>query len=365
MNVERRTLRYRKWRCPLVLRAQGVRRPAGRREKPLREPRILNGRPAICEFSRRQLANCFGKSIPGCLGGPSIVGCGDTCQFHFGKAKSDYPLLFLDGRMPCLAWPPTLSPFVLSRPHGQPGTTSRGDYIHRTRNQRASAGTYEFCLSPLMGSTKPADITVGDKRGRNTSGRNDAICSNGTAAKAPFQNGTNSCPGAIRSLNSMAVSEYGGVSFGTHLDQLRQGGYPPYAPIDDYARTGWESSALSVAGMAQKRPNARQKEASGEPCARDPKMEQISLPAELHPISDELLLAMHPGDIVFLDDSGSLRPLVETAFFAVLSCPGCGTLGLITIPQYWGVALVICGSDSCSCQFRIVEKSRLQYLPAS
>ena len=115
--------------------------------------------------------------------------------------------------------------------------------------------------------------------------------------------------------------------------------------------------------MTQKRRNVRQKQASGEPCTLIPKMEQILLPVELNPISDELLLAMHPGDIVFLDDSESLRPMVEYAFFAVLSCPGCGALGLITIPQYFGSALVICGSDTCSCQFRIVEKSHLQFLP--
>ena len=117
--------------------------------------------------------------------------------------------------------------------------------------------------------------------------------------------------------------------------------------------------------MTQKRPNFRQKQVLGEPCVHISKMEQILLPTELNPIPDELLLAMHPGDIVFLDDSESLRPMVENAFFAALSCPGCGTLGLITIPQYLGVTLVICGSNFCSCQFRIVEKCRLKYLPAS
>lgn len=147
--------------------------------------------------------------------------------------------------------------------------------------------------------------------------------------------------------------------------RVRLGGYPLEIPTDGHALSEGELKVESSAIMSQKRPNPRPKQVWGEPCAQLPKMEQTCLPAELHPIADESLLAMHPGDIVFLDDSTSLRPMVETEFFAVLSCPGCGTLGLITIPQYCGVALVICGSDSCSCQFRIVEKSRLQYLPTS
>ena len=110
---------------------------------------------------------------------------------------------------------------------------------------------------------------------------------------------------------------------------------------------------------------ARPKQASGEPRAPFPNMELISLPAQLNPVSDESLLAMRPRDVIFLDDYDSLRPLVESVFFAVLSCPGCGTLGLITIRQYSGLALVICSADFCSSQFRIVEKSRFQYLPAS
>jgi hypothetical protein len=117
--------------------------------------------------------------------------------------------------------------------------------------------------------------------------------------------------------------------------------------------------------MTQKHSSAKAKKPTGEARTQFPKMGKIPLPAELHPISDEMLLAMHPGDIVFLDDSQSLRPMVESVFFAVLSCPGCGTLGLITIPQFCGLALVICGSDSCTCQFRIVDKSLFHYLPAS
>jgi len=96
-----------------------------------------------------------------------------------------------------------------------------------------------------------------------------------------------------------------------------------------------------------------------------PKMELKPHPSILNSIGEDSLQLMNPGDIILLDESASLRPLVEEAFFAVLSCPGCGTPGLITLPQFSGIEPVTCGSDSCSCRFRIIEKSRLEYLPVN
>jgi hypothetical protein len=43
----------------------------------------------------------------------------------------------------------------------------------------------------------------------------------------------------------------------------------------------------------------------------------------------------------------------EDPYWAVLSCPDCGTLGLITRKQLAGLLPVICGSDQCSVQFFI------------
>jgi len=82
-------------------------------------------------------------------------------------------------------------------------------------------------------------------------------------------------------------------------------------------------------------------------------------------VAEDSLLEMRAGDVIFLDESVSMRPMVESDFFAVLSCPGCGTLGLITIPQYNGVQPVICGADDCSCRFRIVGEVQFEFLPAS
>ena len=114
--------------------------------------------------------------------------------------------------------------------------------------------------------------------------------------------------------------------------------------------------------MAQKFLKEMRKSHNGEVRS---KMELKPYPPILNNVGEDSLQAMNPGDIILLDESASLRPLVEQTFFAVLSCPCCGTSGLITVPQFCGVEPVTCGSDSCSCRFRIVEKSRLEYLPVN
>lgn len=73
--------------------------------------------------------------------------------------------------------------------------------------------------------------------------------------------------------------------------------------------------------------------------------------------------AMEPGCVFLLRNRFQLR--VENGpcgFWAVLACPQCGTLGLITEPQYRGEYSVICGSPHCSCHFLIHDHSRLEYL---
>ncbi|HEV2351543.1 MAG TPA: hypothetical protein VG028_17060 [Terriglobia bacterium] len=107
-------------------------------------------------------------------------------------------------------------------------------------------------------------------------------------------------------------------------------------------------------------------ERSGAPAvARFPKMEPGPRPTRLNTVSEDALLDMRAGDLIFLDESAVLRPMVESVFFAVLSCPCCGILGLIMLPQYLGNQPVICGADDCSCRFRILEKARIEFLPAS
>ena len=59
---------------------------------------------------------------------------------------------------------------------------------------------------------------------------------------------------------------------------------------------------------------------------------------------------MDPGTIFVL--KGTLRfgdP--EDPYIAVMSCPRCGTLGLMTRQQLYGGKRMICGGSACSAEF--------------
>ena len=89
------------------------------------------------------------------------------------------------------------------------------------------------------------------------------------------------------------------------------------------------------------------------------------MPAKLNAVNEELLPALSPADIIMLEDAALLKAVIEPSFFAILACPSCGIPGLITLPQYGGVVPVICGSNLCSCRFRIAEHRRLEFLPVN
>ena len=76
--------------------------------------------------------------------------------------------------------------------------------------------------------------------------------------------------------------------------------------------------------------------------------------AELDVLSEWIPEQMHPGTIFVLENAGRVGEK-EDPYWAVLSCPGCGTLGLITRKQVAGLLPVICGSPHCSAQFFINE----------
>jgi hypothetical protein len=63
---------------------------------------------------------------------------------------------------------------------------------------------------------------------------------------------------------------------------------------------------------------------------------------------------MQPGTMFVLENAGEIGEQ-EDPYWAVLACPSCGTLGLITKKQIAGILLVICGSDKCSAQFFLRE----------
>lgn len=80
--------------------------------------------------------------------------------------------------------------------------------------------------------------------------------------------------------------------------------------------------------------------------------------AELNVLSEWIPEQMEPGTIFVLENAGDMGE-GEDPYWAVLSCPECGTLGLITRKQIAGLISVICGSDACSAQF-FIKDSEIQ-----
>ena len=73
---------------------------------------------------------------------------------------------------------------------------------------------------------------------------------------------------------------------------------------------------------------------------------------ELNILSEWIPEQMVPGTVFVLENAGEVGEK-EDPYWAVLSCPSCGTLGLITRKQIAGLIAVICGSGKCSAQFFI------------
>lgn len=73
---------------------------------------------------------------------------------------------------------------------------------------------------------------------------------------------------------------------------------------------------------------------------------------------------MEPGCVFLLRNRLQLRrENGPHSFWAVLACPQCGTLGLITEPQYLGEHSAVCGSPLCSSHFLIHDRARFEYVP--
>ena len=72
---------------------------------------------------------------------------------------------------------------------------------------------------------------------------------------------------------------------------------------------------------------------------------------------------MQPGTMFMLDRSEDLGK-AENPFWAVLACPSCGCLGLITRQQCAGLEAMICGSDQCSAEY-FLEGEAIRHRPAS
>jgi hypothetical protein len=73
---------------------------------------------------------------------------------------------------------------------------------------------------------------------------------------------------------------------------------------------------------------------------------------EIEVLSEWIPEQMLPGTIFVLENAGEVGEKNDP-YWAVLACPDCGTLGLITRKQIAGLLPVICGSGQCSAQFFI------------
>ena len=85
--------------------------------------------------------------------------------------------------------------------------------------------------------------------------------------------------------------------------------------------------------------------------------------AEINVLAAWIPEHMSPGTLFVLENAGEVGDS-DDPYFAVLACPSCGTLGLITRRQIVGLIAVICGSDKCSAQFFIRDNSILVRKPS-
>jgi len=74
------------------------------------------------------------------------------------------------------------------------------------------------------------------------------------------------------------------------------------------------------------------------------------LSSELQLLEQWIPEQMEPGTLFLLENAGALGD-AKDPYWAVLACPGCGALGLITRAQFVGLQSMICGSDNCSLEY--------------
>jgi hypothetical protein len=76
--------------------------------------------------------------------------------------------------------------------------------------------------------------------------------------------------------------------------------------------------------------------------------------AEVNILNEWIPEQMHPGTLFVLENAGE-EGEDQDPYWAVLACPACGMLGLITRKQVAGLLPIICGSDTCSAQFFLCD----------
>jgi hypothetical protein len=96
---------------------------------------------------------------------------------------------------------------------------------------------------------------------------------------------------------------------------------------------------------------------------RQPLDEEAHMIAELNYLEVWIPEQMEPGTLFMLEQAGELGK-AENPYWAVLACPSCGALGLITRQQCAGLEAMICGSDRCSAEY-FVDDGQIRYRQVS
>jgi hypothetical protein len=76
---------------------------------------------------------------------------------------------------------------------------------------------------------------------------------------------------------------------------------------------------------------------------------------ELELLGEWIPEQMEPGTLFVLENTGTMGE-ANNPYVAVLACPQCGALGLITKTQYVGMESMICGSDNCSSEYYLNDE---------
>jgi hypothetical protein len=77
-----------------------------------------------------------------------------------------------------------------------------------------------------------------------------------------------------------------------------------------------------------------------------------TMSADLQFLEEWIPERMDPGTVFVLENQAKLGH-AQNPFVAVMSCPRCGTLGLITRRQLCAGETMICGGDVCSAEYRL------------
>jgi hypothetical protein len=81
--------------------------------------------------------------------------------------------------------------------------------------------------------------------------------------------------------------------------------------------------------------------------------------ADLEYLEEWIPERMDPGTVFLLENQAKLGQ-AQNPYVAVMSCPKCGTLGLITRRQLYCGEMMICGGDVCTAEYRL-DGDNIQY----